>query len=167
MGVSSTGRGRGSGGGDAARDWRRCELAESAEKTLRNSRSRRFAHCRWLRLWRLRLECRGYQEQQEQRQSNDLQLARFGKNHAMTPKCSGWVRDAATLGFIRSLLCLTQKPRSADDTPRGLSACPMLGPRHLPPLASPCRFRLYALADRGLFSDARSSLPLAFTKKLP
>jgi hypothetical protein len=63
-----------------------CELTEPAEKTLRNSRSRRFAHCRWLRLWRLRLECRSYQEQQEQRQSSDLQLARFGKNHAMTPK---------------------------------------------------------------------------------
>ena len=37
-------------------------------------------------VWRLRLECRSYQEQQEQRQSSDLQLARFGKNHATTLK---------------------------------------------------------------------------------
>ena len=63
-----------------------CELTEPGEGFLRNSRSRRFAHCRWLRLWRLRLECRSYQEQRSKSQSSDLQLARFGKNQAMTPK---------------------------------------------------------------------------------
>jgi hypothetical protein len=62
-----------------------CELTEPAEKTLRNSRSRRFAHCRWLRLWRLRLE----------------RKAPVCRRHAARPFC---LPDARVRGiFCRSL----------------------------------------------------------------